>query len=168
MKKVISYILTFGIAFFIGLWFKETNISRKDVIIETHIPELILSDSFKVIDSNEMNQEKFRHFFYKFIFNDDFQLDRIKFPLQYIHYEDWVCGDGIDTTFIVKNNWKHNLFYLTETSIPIIYDNFEMKLDNSDERVFCWRGVENGLDLRYYFNRIKGKWYLLRKVDFSN
>lgn len=42
-----------------------------------------------------------------------------------------------------------------------------MNLRKTNERVFVWSGVENGIFINSYFKRIKGKWYLVKKEDLS-
>ena len=43
----------------------------------------------------------------------------------------------------------------------MIYDNFDCKLRETDERVFRWKGF-TGMDERYFFKRISGKWFLIK------
>lgn len=51
---------------------------------------------------------------------------------------------------------------------PQIYYNFDGKLRNSDQRLFCWEGVENGICVQYKFQRLDGLWFLIERNDFSN
>lgn len=41
-------------------------------------------------------------------------------------------------------------------------------MNDSNERVFEWRGIGNGIENYYYFKRIKGLWYLVKVENFSN
>ena len=102
----------------------------------------------------------------------DFQLERVKFPLPHV---EWIMDDKMqeeikDTTYLKRINWRHNSFYTGHfEAIPVIYNNFEgEELTDTDERLFRWQGVENGIHVNYYFNRVDGKWYLTLEEDFSN
>jgi hypothetical protein len=48
-------------------------------------------------------------------------------------------------------------------NVPQIYDNFNGELRDTDERLFHWKGVETGVNVKYFFKREGGKWYLVRK-----
>lgn len=166
MKRGIIIILTLIIGFGLGWWFNEMKESAKEVIVDINNQELHFKDSTTLVKSDFV-LEDFNDFFYKFMIEPDFQLSRIKFPLEFISFKDGVPGADIDTIFITKVEWKHNYYYLHNESIPIIYDNYEMKIKDTDERVFIWAGVENGINVKSFFKRIDGKWYLIKEEDFS-
>ena len=166
MKKGIIIILTLIIGFGLGWWFNEIKESAKDVIVDVNNQELHFKDSIIVVKSDFV-QEDFNDFFYKFMIEPDFQLSRVKFPLEFVKFKDGYPGDDIDTIYITKEKWQHNYYYLKKESIPIIYDNYDMKFQNTDERLFVWAGVENGINVKSFFKRIDGKWYLIKEEDFS-
>jgi hypothetical protein len=96
--------------------------------------------------------------------NEKFQLERIKFPLVFE-----VFGDNFEeeTQYIQQSKWKHKAFYLNQEYVPQIYDNLEGKLEDTNERLFMWHGVENGIMVSFSFKRINGRWFLIKKSDFS-
>jgi len=49
-----------------------------------------------------------------------------------------------------------------------LYDNFKGELRDTDERLFSWEGVENGINVQYKFRRIDGRRYLTEYNDFSD
>lgn len=167
MKKGLVVILTLVIGFGLGWWFNEMSRFVEGVIADAKNPELHLKDSVLVICESDLAQEGFDSFFYKFMIEPEFQLSRVQFPLEFAGFKDGYPEDDIDTAYFTKDKWEHNSYYLDKTSIPIIYDNYEMKLRNSDERIFVWSGVENGISVSSYFKRIDGKWYLIKQADFS-
>jgi hypothetical protein len=167
MKKGRIIILTLVIGFGLGWWFNEMNLFSQGVITNPDNTELRLKDSVVVINKSDLKEENFDDFFYKYMIDPDFQLSRVKFPLANIGFKDKYPGDEIDTIYLTKEKWKHNSYYLDKTSIPIIYDNYEMKLQNTDERIFVWSGVENGTHVSSYFKRIDGIWFLIKEEDFS-
>ena len=159
--------MTLVIGFGLGWWFNEMNRFAEGVVEDAHNPELHSKDSVIVIKNSDAEQEDFDDFFYKFMIEPDFQLSRVKFPLVFVGFKDGYPGNDTDTIYFSKDKWQHNSYYLDKQSIPIIYDNYEMKLQNTDERVFVWAGVENGIYVKSYFKRIEGKWYLIKEEDFS-
>ena len=117
------------------------------------------------ISQNTQN-EKFDTFFENFSLNPEFQLSRIKFPLLSIRYND----EGVlDTTYLKKEKWKHQNFDFRSgwDARGQLYDNFNTGLKDTDERVFEWRGIGNSIRDQYFFKRIKGKWYLIKNIDYS-
>ena len=167
MKKGIISIFTLLIGFGLGWWFNEMSGFTEGVVKDANNPELRLKDSTITLDKSDLEQEDFDRFFHKFMMEADFQLSRVKFPLEFVGFKDGYPGDEMDSIYFQKENWQHNSYYLGEESIPIIYDSYEMELRNTDERVFVWAGVENGINVKFYFKRINGKWYLINIEDFS-
>ncbi len=167
MKTGLIILLTLGIGFGIGWWFNEMKRLNEGVIADAKNPEIHIKDSVVVIKKATIVQEDFDDFFYKFMIEANFQLSRVKFPLEFIGFKDGYPGDEIDTIYFTKDKWQHNSYYLDKQSIPIIYDNYDMELQNTDERVFVWSGVENGINIKSFFKRIDGKWYLIKQEDFS-
>ena len=113
-------------------------------------------------------KEDFDQFLYKFANNESFQIERIKFPLTLLKVNDE--NFEIDTLTISKNEYvfdrlHYNLISCTE-SYTNIYDNFELQLRDTDERVFRWIGFTD-MDVRFYFKRINGKWYLVKKENLG-
>jgi len=111
-------------------------------------------------------KEDFNDFIYKFVLDSTYQLQRIKFPLEFRKWESDEF-DSVETTWISAEKWNYDQLYLSMSARPQFYDNFEAKLRETDERVVAWEGVENGINIKYYFKRITGRWYLIKKEDFS-
>lgn len=120
----------------------------------------ILCFSFQVLSAQE---ENFEDFLKKFSTDVDYQLDRTCFPLQKVYVNDDTFE--LDTVQIAKKDYKINKFYYElydkTDAYPVIYNNFECKVDNSDQRVFRWKGFSD-MDERYYFKRMDGNWHLVR------
>ena len=112
-----------------------------------------------------VKKENFEDFVYKFIADSLFQLDRIKFPLKSSVQTDI---ENADTTAIKKADWKIVRLFGREEYRPQIYDNFKREMRDTDERMFCWEGNENGIYVEYKFQRFSGLWYLIEYNDFSN
>jgi|TARA_B110000967_G_scaffold174048_1_gene185998 hypothetical protein len=167
MKKGLIIIVTLVIGFGLGWWFNEINRFAQGVIADANNPKLNLEDSTVFTNEPDLKQENFDDFFYKFMIETDFQLSRVKFPLQVIGFKGGYASDDRDTIYFTKDKWEHNFYYMNKQAIPIIYDNYDMELKNTDERLFIWVGVENGINVKSFFKRIEGKWYLIKQEDFS-
>jgi len=117
------------------------------------------------VKENQPN-ENFIEFLQKFSWNDKFQLERTKFPLQSISLDD--SFTKTITTYVKKSDWKLvSFFKRDQPSYGQIYDNFENKMRDTDERVYAWHGLGNGIQRFYYFKRISGHWYLIKQEDLS-
>ena len=167
MKKGLIIILTLVTGIGLGWWLNERNRFAEGVVANAEISDVHYVDSVIVIEDAQIGNEDFDEFFYKFMIEPDFQLSRIKFPLEHMGFKDGNPDEETVTSYITKDQWKHNPYYLSESFIPVIYDTYEMKLRDTDERVFVWSGVENGIYVTSYFKRIQGKWFLIKEEDFS-
>ncbi|NLI87737.1 MAG: DUF4348 domain-containing protein [Bacteroidales bacterium] len=118
---------------------------------------------------SQRTNEDFNIFFFKFSVDSVFQIERIKFPLEFKTWEDpEEIGGDIVTIQIKKEDWKHDYFFMTENYRPQIFDNFEGELRDTDERLFQWIGIETGVNVKYFFKRIEGKWFLIKKENLGD
>ena len=112
---------------------------------------------------NSQNNEKFEVFIEKFANDSIFQVSRVSFPLNYVFVDDEnfeVRKVKMPKEKYVKTRLFFNLVGCSE-AYTVFYDNFNLKLDDTGERVFQWKGF-TGMDTRYYFKRISKKWYLVK------
>jgi hypothetical protein len=154
MKTIIKVIIALGIiatSFGLGYqfgqvkWFTDAFAGEKQLEVET-------------------KNEDFNDFILRFITDSSFQLDRVKFPLK---SQQWDL-DEVDSTRIEKKDWNVVRLFGGEQYRSQIYDNFNKEMRDTDERLFCWEGVENGINVEYRFNRIDGLWYLTEFNDYSD
>ncbi|MEO0472503.1 MAG: DUF4348 domain-containing protein [Bacteroidota bacterium] len=111
--------------------------------------------------------EPFNEFFWRFMTNKEFQLERIVFPLPYITWKNEAAGE-IDTLSIQASQWEYEPFYVKMASERSqIYDNFDLKLRPTNERLLHWHGIETGGDARFFFEGIDGKWFLVKKEQLG-
>jgi hypothetical protein len=114
-------------------------------------------------------KENFNSFMYQFGSDSEFQKSRIHFPLEFITWANpYEIGGEIDTLYIEMENWEHDYFYMNQSYRPQIYDNFDGVLKDTDERLFQWIGIETGVDVKYFFKRIDGKWFLIKKEQLGD
>lgn len=132
------------------------KMNKKYYILIIFIYVFLVNHSFS-------QSESFDNFLYEFANNENFQRERVKFPLKLIkvNQDDF----SVDTLFVAKNDYlydklHYNLLECSE-AYTNIYDNFDSKLNDTNERVFRWIGFTD-MDVKYYFKRKNGKWYLVR------
>lgn len=116
-------------------------------------------------DSNE----SFEEFFSQFLTSKDFQISRIQFPLESLVGELGDDGEWVETkNHLLRSEWEFTDFGYYDRSLATqVYDNFEKKLRDTGERVFEFKGTESGVLFYLYFERIKGKWFLVKMADQS-
>ena len=103
----------------------------------------------------------------KFCYEEKFQMERIKFPLQYTHLNEDLTES--ETVYLPSKDWEYtNLGFDSKIELRHqIYDNFEHSLNDTDDRVFALFGIRDGLEVYYYFKRINGIWFLTKHEDLS-
>ena len=110
--------------------------------------------------------EEFMDFFSKWCSDGEFQVSRIRFPLDYTELD----GDFNEKrSYLAKDEWRisHCYFNNSTDARPQFYDSFDHELKESNERVFAWHGVGTGQETYFYFKRIEGKWYLVKYEDIG-
>ncbi len=125
----------------------------------------IASDSTKV--DIEFKGENFFIFFKDFCSDPEFQAKRIIFPLK----EEFLSEDlsRIITNEINTGDWEYvELKKFEDNTFEYFFNNFnKMDIPDTDEKVFSVMGIENGININYFFRRINYKWFLIKIQDFS-
>lgn len=113
----------------------------------------------------QKGNESFFVFINEFSNNRDFQTNRTVFPLECVSWD--LEKDTTVTFFKNKNEWEYiKLFGDNFEGYTVVYDNFECELHDTDQRVLQWRGFTD-MDIRFYFKRIKGEWFLVKYVNYD-
>lgn len=138
------------------------------------LPILLLAACATGPDNNRQTVD-FRHFVRDFFQSPDFQLSRIRFPLEVISYQ-YENGDG-DPALVIdhisEDEWTFLPgpdFYQCDSDCYdiVIYDNFAKQHTDSGERVLSFEGVNNGINSSLYFTLQDGGWQLVRHEQFDN
>ncbi len=165
--SIVILLLAIGVSIAWGIN-KKYNISEaitEGVAIEDYQPKTIDATE-ESAQENIADKENFDEFFSHFMYDTAFQLERVVFPLEFVHL-DYENDYEVVSTAIKKADWAHQRFYANQQAYPALYNNYDMKLEDTNERLFAWRGVDNGIYTAYYFKRIEGKWYLTKWEDLS-
>lgn len=164
MRKVILIAVGLILSFTLGYWVNEFMDFAEAMGKDQVGLYALKTDSAGRVVINDKSKENFDNFIHKFIADSLFQLDRIKFPLNSIQSN----IDEADSTTIQKKDWKIVRLFGREEYRPQIYDNFKRELRDTDERLFCWEGIDNGIYVEYKFQRLGGLWYLTEYNDYSD
>lgn len=103
--------------------------------------------------------ELFDDFLFNFAANRKLQQERVAFPLPMVK--------GTDTTYMQKENWKMERFFMRQDYYTVLFDDekqMELVRDTSvSEAVVEKIYFNTGAVIQYKFNRIRGAWMLLEQ-----
>jgi hypothetical protein len=104
--------------------------------------------------------EDFDNFLIEFKKNKSFQVSRIKFPLllEYLDNSDYKVKKFEYNSF----NWKHDDLNI-KSDVHTTIDNGEEKY----VKILSFMGVENGINLKYFFKAFGINWYLIKIESMS-
>lgn len=125
------------------------------------------NETLKVIKEEDFEREDFFVFFLDFCTNEEFQLTRIKFPIKESFLSENLNEEIV--RIIPEEEWKFlKIKKFEENTVNLYFDSFDnLELQDTNERVYSILGIENGININYYFTREKGKWYLVKIEDLS-
>ena len=110
----------------------------------------------------------FQDFFRQFATDSLFQIARVKFPLIYSYYDG--CDDSLTVERIEVKDWN----YIDFDDDSLAYKNNEDAyrihfIEKGHDRVeYLRKGIDNGINMNYTFERVASQWYLVEIVDKSN
>lgn len=119
-------------------------------------------------DQNSEDPNSFIQFLQKFMNDSIFQVSRIKFPIK---IDTWTGDEeeARDTTYLVKqSNWRFFSIYNGIDSLTNFSNNWNSSIKPTNQLTLFLGGVENGISVKYYFQRINNTWYLVRLEDDSD
>ncbi len=115
--------------------------------------------------NNKVSSRAFDIFLWDFMIDSVLQKESIDFPLEKVTLN--TKHGGLDTSFITSKDWKHDPIYAyNSTERSQVYDNYEMLLNHSRERLVHWFGLETGGNIRYYF-KFTDRWKLIKIENFG-
>ncbi len=136
---------------------KVENISQNEV---QQIEQEDYSSSYQASESpKSISTDEFDEFFYKFNTDSTFQVSRVVFPLRQTINE---MGE-ISYRTISKKEWKFVQYDENQTSYYWVVKN--VKGDKATVRLV---GNENGINEANFFERRKGKWYMVSSESASD
>lgn len=117
--------------------------------------------------SDSAVNEDFFVFFQEFCTIEGFQKARIDFPLKEVILSEDL--NDKEESEVGEEDWRFIRIKEFKTNIVEQYFNSfsKKRMEDSDEMVFYVGGIENGINVRYYFSRLDGKWYLVKIEDFT-
>jgi hypothetical protein len=141
---------------------KQADTKTENQLNDSNEKLMIKSD----VDSELGQGENFDHFIYKYCTDSIFQMSRTKFPLKASFFIDFEL-DNLDT-LLPRDSYNFDPIFFRDNYKVQIYDNFKGQIKNTDQRLVSYEGIENGIDINYFFERIEKKWFLIEFIDNSN
>jgi len=112
------------------------------------------------------SSEEFKDFLNNFSVNNDFQISRIKFPLK---VEDFKTIEfELTQRTIAKQSYYPFRFKFNVIGEKESIDDFTQLITvKGNSATIEIEGIENGLVITYYFEKIDSKWFLVSWIDQS-
>ncbi|MBN2891709.1 MAG: hypothetical protein JXL97_07570 [Bacteroidales bacterium] len=150
MKKTFLVMLMFASVLFFACKNESTNDEDNSSDNKTEVTE----DNENA--DNEISAEDFATFYEKFVTDKNFQLERVKFPIEGSNIIDY--GETEEWT---KENWS-----MIENIDNVDTKNFTVEKNETETRVEHKFYVPNsGFSFTYVIELIDGKWYLTERTD---
>ncbi|MFY0651290.1 MAG: DUF4348 domain-containing protein [Cyclobacteriaceae bacterium] len=160
MKKSILYGIVIASSMTAGYWLSEMNRFANGVIADTKTLNLHNIDTPMQSESSE----DFQNFIWQFATDSAFQFQRIQFPLAAE-----IVNDEFETESrqIEGKDWEMSYLFANKQYRIQVYDNWEARLAKTNQRLFVYHGIENGIRIEYHFELLGGKWFLIKFADYS-
>lgn len=113
------------------------------------------------------NPESFIVFLQKFMSDSIFQKSRVKFPLTYLTFDDSDDESKEITEKLNPDDWNFNTIYDGLKFMTNFSSSWNTEIKESENMLIYIGGVENGIYIRYFFNKLDKKWYLTKMSDES-
>src|SRR5690554_3019902 len=113
-------------------------------------------------------EEDFGRFIERFSKDEQFQLQRIKFPISVIVPDTGDQGMAPKEESIGKYDWEQLDLTYDSTYLTRPYDQYyQVVRYRKDTAVVEIRGINNGIYADYYFSKIDDEWYLVTLFEAS-
>ncbi|MBF7091654.1 DUF4348 domain-containing protein [Flavobacterium sp. ALJ2] len=140
---------------------KKETVHQDNIFLNDEPKKIITSEEKKPeIVSDKSTQEDFNHFFKLFNHNIVFQLSRVRFPLKVK-----INNDDLELVDYVIPKQEYTTINLDKKPEERNYK--QQIILKKDKVTIQQRGIDNGIFIDYYFEKIDGKWQLVTWVDIS-
>lgn len=120
-----------------------------------------LVGSEKIIGNKNIDTN-FIDFIERFSKDSIFQLNHTQFPFKEVYADADRDYETVDT-LITKSNWKH-INLVKELDGLMVLSSMDK---NNKFRNIYFRGVENGISIKYVFEKVKNEWIFIKLEDCS-
>jgi hypothetical protein len=117
---------------------------------------------------NSEDPESFIKFLQRFMNDSIFQISRTKFPFK---INTWTGSEeeSKDTTYLIKQSqWRNISLYNGLDSLTNFSNDWNSDIKNKDKLDLFLAGVENGISISYYFQKLDKKWFIIGLKDYSD
>jgi len=114
----------------------------------------------------QAQQSSFQAFFNRFAADSAFQTQHIAFPLTYRITD---IEDNEEVLTFNATTWYFIDFTEDKEAANREIDAYEglFKATGKDKMLYIRKGIDNGINIYYYFEMHLNKWYLVKVFDFS-
>lgn len=145
---------------------KMTNAFATEEEAEEDSAEVFVGDTLHLFEEEEPPEAAdmlFSDFFFNFIDDARFQMERVAFPLPY--------KKGDEVEHLTRDEWKASNHFLDNDYYYVVYEreaDLELQKDTTVHNVGVeWYHLADGYVEKCYFNRVKGKWMLTDIINKS-
>lgn len=145
---------------------KMTNAFATEEEAEEDSAEVFVGDTLHLFEEEEPPEAAdmlFSDFFFNFIDDVRFQMERVAFPLPY--------KKGDEVEHLTRDEWKASNHFLDNDYYYVVYEreaDLELQKDTTVHNVGVeWYHLADGYVEKCYFNRVKGKWMLTDIINKS-
>ncbi|MCV9927638.1 DUF4348 domain-containing protein [Flavobacterium sp. LS1R49] len=160
LYKIIS-VLYFIMLLLILISCKKEVALQDEPILNNETKKLVITEETEsgvVIDKK--TQEDFNRFFKLFNHDTNFQISRIQFPLKVM-----INNDDLELVDYAITKEKYTPINLDKKDEDRDYK--QTLILNKDKAVIQQRGLNNGIFIDYFFEKIQGEWKLVTWIDVS-
>ncbi|MBS1543967.1 MAG: DUF4348 domain-containing protein [Bacteroidetes bacterium] len=138
--------------------------------MKVFIPALLCLVLYSCLTSTKSQDvdNSFEDFLSKFSNNKEFQKSRVKFPLDFTYYEG--VAPPVEVHKDPKiNEWEHIEFLPDSITAKGEGGHTTSIVESSQDRRLVHRtGIDVGISVQYFFEKIRGRWFLVKVVNASN
>lgn len=159
MKIILK--ISFVILLLLHISCKKTAALEDNIILNDEPKKIITTEEKESeFTTDKRIQEDFNHFFKLFNHDTVFQISRINFPLKVK-----INNDDLELVDYVIPKKKYTTIDLDKK--PEERDYKQQIILKKNKAVIQQRGLNNGIFIDYYFEKIDGKWQLVTWIDVS-
>lgn len=163
--RIISFITLTALITFVSckgkIVSKAVRSDDKVVNVDSAYKTLLVQKS----DAEE--KSSFDEFFLLFGSVEEYQVEHIIFPLNYLSFD---TMDNVDTLSLKKEDWEFNHFAMDTVAYQREHDRYKPELirERQNYVTYIRRGIDNGILIEYHFVEDAEAWKMFQIIDKSN
>lgn len=158
-RKFLFFVLLLGVLS--GCWERSGKADSENMPVTEEViaPVIEEDDTLEIVERKPVpviDDGYFDDFIYTFATDEQFQRERIKFPLPVYNLD--------EALYIEEDEWQHDELFLSEDYYTLLFDkedDMDLIADTAVHSVqFEWIYLKDMVMKKYYFERVEGMWVL--------